>query len=150
MNSARTFIATKEATKDMRRRKMNKSRVTLLVGCTASGKKLPLMALEKDKNPQWPKPANSKKVAKPPIDYVGRGKGWMTGKTFGDILVKLEKKCTCTKKLLLLDNCSAHKGFTEQYDGKKTSLRMLMLLANTISRLQLCNKDVICSLKSKY
>ena len=141
-----------EDTANLRGRKINKSRVTILTGVKADGTRLPLWCIGTAACPRWPKPKNSKMEAKPPLQYLSSKKGWMTTTLFAKILADLEKKFSKSKSkiLLILDNCPAHCGFEEEYDGEKTFIKVLMLPKNTTSNLQPCDAGVIRSMKAHY
>ena len=64
----------------------------------------------------------------------------------------LERQCPRARKktLMLLDNCPAHSSFRWQCSGKKTFLRVLILLKNTTSKFQACDQGYIRSLKAHY
>ena len=98
--------------------------------------------------PRWP--VIGGKRANSPLKYFSRKKGLITNMIFAEILNSLEIDFRRQKRkvLLLVDNCSAHLGFTKTYDGERTFLKLLMLPKNTTSRLQPCNQGVIRSLKA--
>ena len=146
--SGRTFIAENETS--VKGRKSHKARVTLLVGCSLAGQKLPLIIVGTSVKPHWP--TFNGKRSKDPLKYLSSRKGWMTTSLFSGILSDFEKtlKFRGRKGLLFLDNCTAHKGFTEVYDGQSTNLRVMMLPPQTTARLQPCDQGVIRSLKSHY
>ncbi|KAI6649962.1 Tigger transposable element-derived protein 4-like [Oopsacas minuta] len=52
--------------------------------------------------------------------------------------------------MLLVDNCPAHLGLCEKYDGVKANLKLVMLPKNTTAKLQPCDQGVIRSLKAHY
>lgn len=148
MQSSKTFVGPDE--QEPRGRKPMKTRVTLLVCCSMAGEKLPLLCVGSSKNPRWPTIGGRK--ATPPLKYCSSRKGWMTTAIFSDCLKDFEQmlKSRNQKGLLLLDNCPAHKGFEERYDGVKTNLEVKMLPPNTSSKLQPCDQGVIRSLKAHY
>ena len=62
----------------------------------------------------------------------------MTSHLFSDLLKSFYKKLKIAgrKALLLLDNCSSHRGFDVEYDEQKTNLHVAMLPQNTTAKLQ--------------
>ena len=153
MESNKTFVSITEDTANLRGRKINRSRVTILTGVKADGTRLPLWCIGTAACPRWPKPKNSKMEAKqPPLQYLSSKKGWMTTTLFAQILADLEKKFSKSKSkiLLILDNCPAHCDFEEEYDGEKTFINVLMLPKNITSNLQPCDAGVIRSMKAHY
>ena len=86
IESNKTFVSITEDTANLRCRKINKSRVTILTGVKADGTRLPLWCISTAACPRWPKPKNSKMEAKPPLQYLSSKKGWMTTTLFVKIL----------------------------------------------------------------
>ena len=152
VQNKRTFVLAAENSSQIRGRKANKSRVTLLVGCAADGKKEALIVVGTAANPRWPLLLGQRTRTKAPLTYYSSKKGWMNQHIFGQILADLEMRFKKQKRncLVLLDNCSSHKGFCDMYDGTKTNMRIIMLPKNTTSKLQPCDQGVIRSLKAKY
>ena len=56
------------------------------------------------------------------------------------------------RSLLFVDNCPAHVGLCEKYDGEARGrhLHLQMLPKNTTAKLQPCDQGVIRSLKRHY
>ena len=73
MKSGRFFVGSEEKPVGG---KVDKSRITLLAGCSAEGELLPLLCIGKAKNPCWPAVLGRKQSA--PIPYDSSSKGLMT------------------------------------------------------------------------
>ena len=147
ITGGKTFACANEKT--VRGRKSDKARVTILTACSMSGEKYPLLCIGKAKNPRWPVIMGRK--ANSPIPYTSSKKGWMTRILFEHWLGEFQAtmKRAGRSVLLLVDNCPAHVGLQNTYDGSN-NLRVMMLPVNTTSRLQPCDQGVIRSLKCHY
>ena len=82
-----------------------------------AGKKCPLVCIGTANKPRWPTVCG--KIADAPIQYLSASKGWTTSHLFSDLLKAFNRKLKIAgrKALLLLDNCSSHRGFDAEYDG---------------------------------
>ncbi|KAI6646969.1 Tigger transposable element-derived protein 4-like [Oopsacas minuta] len=148
MSEGKSFVAANEAR--VAGRKTSKSRVTLLIGCSMTGEKLPLLCIGSAKKPRWPVVLGKKADA--PIAYASSGKGWMNTALFNKWLQEFNGKITRQDRqcMLLVDNCPAHLGLCEKYDGVKANLRLVMFPKNTTAKLQPCDQGFIRSLKAHY
>lgn len=95
-------------TSDIKRgAKKDKSRITIMLCCSMTGEKLPILILGTHKNPRSMKKYNLKKFN---ILYKANKNAWMTKDIFFDWIndVNENLKKQNRKILLLLDNCSSH------------------------------------------
>uniref|UniRef100_H3GM37 DDE-1 domain-containing protein n=1 Tax=Phytophthora ramorum TaxID=164328 RepID=H3GM37_PHYRM len=122
--------------------KVNKSRMTFLVGSKATGsEKLWQLVLGKSKKPRWlPEKPDS-------MDYVGTSKGWMTTPVFNEWLVELNKKVNAVDKkiLLLYDNAPVHKETEEAL----SYVEIARLPKNITAILQPMDQGVIAWIKAR-
>ena len=128
---------------DVRGGKLPKDRITVLVGSSAVGEKLPLLVIGRSKNPRcFPRDHDLL-----PVRYVNNSKAWMTGGVFEEWLRNLnhvmeEKNRTIG---LVLDNCPAHPQITDLSNAK-----LVFLPPNTTSKTQPMDAGIIRSLKHQY
>ena len=141
MQSGRSFLGSEEKPVGG---KVEKARVTLLVGCSAEGEFLPLLCIGKAKKPRWPAVLGRKQSA--PISYDSSSKGWMTERIWKTGLIGLNRRMReiGLKILFIVDNCPSHKMVLLNH----TALELLPL--NTTSKLHPCDQGIIRSLKVKY
>ena len=85
--------------------KKQKDRLTVLVGASMTGIKLPLLVIGKSKHPRCF--AGTRYL---PLDYLANSKAWMTSDIFEGWLKKWSKKLKGERRsvLLVVDNCPAH------------------------------------------
>ncbi len=83
---------------------MSKERITLLVGASMEGEKLPLLAIGKYAKPRC------FKGAQVPVSYTNNPKAWMNGELFVQWLQKLNTQMRAQSRqiALVIDNCPAH------------------------------------------
>jgi hypothetical protein len=87
---------------------MSKDRVTVLVGGSMLGVKLPLLVIGKSKKPRC-----FQGVLNLPLDYTNQPNAWMNQYIFCDYLNKLDNRLSQllppnTRALVVVDNCTAH------------------------------------------
>ena len=123
--------------------KSAKNRVTVLVGASATGEKLPLMVIGRSKSPR----CFPKDQSKLPVTYRNNTKSWMTGMLFTEWVHNLDDMMQHQdrKILLVIDNCPAHPDIS---DLKNVTLEFLP--PNTTSMTQPMDMGVIKSLKHHY
>jgi hypothetical protein len=90
---------------DVRGTKSNKERVTVSVGESMNGEKLPLLVIGKSKKPRCIKGVKELQVL-----YEDQENAWMNGAIFQKYLQKLDGKLGRDNKkgMVFLDNCRAH------------------------------------------
>ena len=122
--------------------KKAKDCLTLLVGASVMGEKLPLVVIGKSKSPRC-----FKGIRSLPLDYMANAKAWMTGDLFEDIVKKWNAKFSREGRhiLLILDNCPAHPRHLSF-----SNITMKFLPPNTTSKLQPCDQGIIQSMKVHY
>ena len=123
--------------------KSSKTRVTLLVGCSMVGEKLPLTVIGKYKNPRC-----FKNVPTKPLNYYSQENSWMNSSIFYQILKDLNQKFKQQNRhvLIILDQCGAHPKVLENLEF----IKLLFLPSNSTSSLQPLDLGIIHSLKSHY
>ena len=125
---------------DVRGGKRAKERVTILVGASMTGEKLPLFMIGR-----YDKPRCFKDVKQLPIDmYRSNKKAWMTSALFEEWITKWDKKLN-RKVALILDNCAAHPKLTAL-----KNIELFFLPPNTTSKTQPMDQGVIQNLKLFY
>ena len=122
--------------------KQSKERLTVLVGCSMTGEKLPLLVIGKAKSPRC-----FKGVQHIPLDYTANKRAWMTGEIFTDFMKKWNAKLARERRhvLALIDNCPAH-----PVDLSLSNITVKFLPPNTTAKLQPCDQGIIQSLKVHY
>jgi hypothetical protein len=119
--------------------KKAKDRVTVLVGASMSGEKLPLLVIGR-----FGKPRCFHGIRHIPVKYRANGKAWMTGQLFEEWVRKLDRSLT-RKILLVVDNCPAH----PRVSGL-AKVHLLFLPPNTTSCTQPMDCGIIKNLKHIY
>ena len=122
--------------------KRSKERISVLVGASAGGEKLPLLTIGKFQQPRCFRRSS------PPIQYFANKKAWMTASIFVDYIKHLEVKFKRERRriALILDNCSAHPHEIPGLDY----VTLYFLPVNTTSHLQPMDAGVIRNLKHIY
>ena len=87
---------------DVRGGKKAKERLTLLVGGSMTGEKLPLFCIGRYNQPRC-----FKRVERLPITYRANKKAWMTGQLFEEWLRQWDSQLN-RRVAVILDNCTAH------------------------------------------
>lgn len=123
--------------------KTAKERITVLLGCSASGEKLKPLVIGRAENPRCLKGVNKASL---PVTYKFNRRAWMTASIFHDWLDHLNSKMKSHGRhiLLFLDNCGAHPHI------QLSNVKLQFLPPNTTSRLQPCDAGVIATFKSHY
>ena len=132
------------ATKQLKGRKQDKERITLVLCRNANGThKSPLWVVGKFEKPRCFKNVCKKSFC---CEYRANGKAWMTAKLFEEWLKPFDDLMKGRDVLLLLDNCSAH--WNNGLQLKNTVLKFLP--PNSTSRLQPLDAVIIHALKAHY
>jgi hypothetical protein len=144
----KSFITGTEAKdKDLRGTKMNKNRLTVLVGGSMTGEKLPLLVIGKSKKPRC-----FNGIKNLILDYTNQENSWMNLTIFNNYLVKLDKRLGFLldpnkKALLIVDNCRAH---PPSLASNYKNIDLKFFPPNITSRAQPMDMGIIHSLKSHY
>jgi hypothetical protein len=122
--------------------KKSKDRVTVLVGASMTGEKLPLFVIGRREKPRC-----FRSVTKLPVRYKANRKSWMTGALFEEWLrsVDVSMRQQGRKIAIVLDNCPAHPACTDLQN-----IELIFLPANTTSKTQSMDGGVIKTLKQRY
>lgn len=147
------FYADQEARRTMRGTKQMKAkeRVTLMVGCAASGAKIPLFMVGKSKTPTCFKLARD---GNPPMDYTHQTNAWFDKAVMitwiNNVFWPYHERTHGEKvhALLILDNFSGQKDFNEELLPEH--LHIVYLPPNTTSTNQPCDQGIIACLKVGY
>nr|XP_006012427.1 PREDICTED: tigger transposable element-derived protein 4-like [Latimeria chalumnae] len=116
--------------------KVSKDRVTLMVCASMTGKKRPLLFIEKSKNPR----------CLHGVHHLPISNAWMTAFLFQEWLrewdesLKAQRHCIA----LIVDNCPAHPTV------KLNNIEITFLPPNVTSLIQLCDQGIIRTLKAHY
>ena len=123
--------------------KTAKERVTVLLACSAAGKKLTPLPIGKSAKLRCFK---GLELATLPVTYRANKKAWMTSVLFKEWVERLNGQMQLQKRniLLFVDNCAAHP------DVQASNIKMVFLPPNTMSRLQPCDAGIIAALKAHY
>ena len=121
--------------------KYAEDRITVLVGASALGEKLPLMVIGKSAKPRCFRNANI------PLDYQSNSKASMTSDLFINFIRKLDRKMTISKRKIsvIVDNCQS-----DPRIEKLESIKLIFLPPNTTAFTQPIDADVIKNLKYFY
>ena len=124
--------------------KKPKDRLTVLVGASMTGEKLPLLVIGKSKSPRC-----FAGVRSLPLQYTANTKAWMTSEIFTSHLEKWNRKLHAKNHhvLLILDNCPAH---PHTLCNQFSNITLQFLPPNTTAKLQPCDQGIIQSLKVHY
>ena len=122
--------------------KQSKERLTVLVACSMSGERLPLLVIGKSKNP-W----CFKGVKNLPTAYDANKNAWMTSSIFEAWIRTLDKQMMKKKRkiCMVIDNCAAH-----PHVSNLTNVELVFLPPNTTAKSQPCDQGIIHSLKCHY
>lgn len=121
--------------------KRAKDRVTVFVGASMTGEKLPLLIIGKSESPRA---FRNKHV---PLDYTSNKKAWMTSAIFEMYIRKIDKRMVSASRriAMIVDNCPSH--FLIK---NLKAVTLFFLPPNTTSKTQPMDNGVIWSLKSHY
>lgn len=127
--------------RNLRGRNSTKQRITVLVGSSMTGEKMPLVVIGKSE-----KPRAFKNVKTLPVEYYSQKKAWMDSSIFEKLLVKFDRQMSAQNRnvVLFLDNCSAH----PKIRLKNVTLKFFP--PNVTSRCQPMDMGIIHSLKCHY
>ena len=135
-------LVTAEEKKDrnLRGSKQQKQRITVLVGASMTGKKLPLIVVGKYEKPRF------FKNDRVPVKYHAQKSAWMTASLLEQVLVELDRSMGYKNRqvLLFVDNCSAHPKIQPK------NIRLVFFPPNVTSLWQRMDMDVVYSLKTNY
>ena len=127
---------------EVRGGKLQKQRITVLVGGNLSGQKLPLLVIWHAKQPRC-FPKDHTKIA---LAYRSNGKAWMTSSLFQKWLEALNSRLEqegCNIDLIL-DNCPAHPHIELQH------IKSIFLPPNTTAKTQPMDSGIIRNMKHNY
>lgn len=118
-----------------------KDRVSIVVGASMIGEKLPLLVIGKSAHPRA---FRNKRV---PLDYTHNSKAWMTGYIFQEYVRKIDKRMASNSRhiALIVDNCPSHVRVNNLH-----FVTLIFLPPNTTSKTQPMDCGVIWSLKAHY
>ena len=136
------------ATKAVRGQKMDKERVTVLLGCNATGtEKLKPFVIGKSTRPRALRGFNMDALS---VHYRSNSKAWMRSDLFSEWLGILNQKMQDQgrKILLLLDNAACHGSSNNHIQFTNITLRYLP--PNTTAHLQPLDAGIIAALKARY
>jgi hypothetical protein len=130
------------ATKKMRGKKKDKTRITIALCCNMDGsaKEAPVII----NNSQKPRCFKGHDVSKMPLRFYANQKAWMNSAIFSDWLKKFNAKMHGRSVLLLVDNASSHVNLD------LSNVRVHYLPPNTTSELQPLDAGIINSFKANY
>lgn len=121
--------------------KKSKERITVVVGASAMGEKLPLWIIGKAKMPRAFRGKNL------PVTYRHNRRAWMTGILWEEYVRELDcqMRKANRKIALIVDNCPAHPNIENL-----TNMTIYFLPPNTTARTQPMDAGVIRNLKFHY
>ncbi|XP_013774244.1 tigger transposable element-derived protein 6-like [Limulus polyphemus] len=120
--------------------KNSKERITVLLGCSATGEKLTPLVIGRAANPRCFRGYSTSSL---PVTYQANKRAWMTSTIFKDWLQKLNNKMTLEKRkiIMFVDNCAAM---------TLSNVKLVFLPPNTTARLQPCVGGINKAVKSTY
>ena len=127
-------------TDTVRGNKKPKNRITVLVGASMTGEKLPLYFIGKSKCPR-----NMKNKRELLSVYRNNKTAWMTAAIFDEWIVKFDRSMTDRKVALIIDNCPSHVVTKEL-----KNVTVFFLPPNCTSKIQPCDAGIISNLKQYY
>ncbi|KAG7477494.1 hypothetical protein MATL_G00070200 [Megalops atlanticus] len=118
-----------------------KDRVTLLVCCSMSGEKMPILIIGKSKQSQF-----LREVQDLPVQYFYDRNAWMTSDLFAHWLEQWDASLASQQRFvaLVVDNCPAHPPV------KLNNIELVFLPPNVSSQVQPCHQGIIRTLKAHY
>ncbi|XP_022851306.1 CENP-B homolog protein 2-like, partial [Olea europaea var. sylvestris] len=132
------------ATKQLKGRKKDKERITVVVCCNVDrSDKLPFWVIGKYANPRCFKNVNMNNLN---CKYRSNKKALMTGLLFQDFVGWFDKRMNGKKVFLIIDNCPAHPKVVE---GLR-NVELFFLPPNTTSKIQPCNVGINRAFKAHY
>ena len=142
----KSFVTGKEsANSNLRGVKQSKERLTVLVGASMIGEKLPLLVIGKSVNPYC-----FRNVSSLPAIYRSQPSAWMDQIIFLEYLNKLDKRFETEKRkcIVFIDNCRAH----PPQDNLKhmKALKVVFFPPNITSVCQPMDMGIIANLKGFY
>lgn len=141
----KTFVTGSEsANKDLCGLKKSKDRLTVLVGGSMSGDKLPLLVIGKSK-----KPYCFRHIHSLPTLYRSQSSTWMDSNLFREYLNKIDTRFQLEQRkcIAFIDNCKAHPPLESL---KIKNLRVVFFPPNITSVCQPMDMGIIANLKSNY
>jgi hypothetical protein len=144
--SGKTYISGAEyANKDLRGTKKSKQRLTVLVGASLSGEKLPLLVIGKSAKPRCL--AN---VSSYPTMYRSQPSAWMDSNLFIEYLNRLDRKYFVEQRkcVFFIDNCRAHPPI--EHLNHLQSIQVIFFPPNVTSMCQPMDMGIIANLKVNY
>uniref|UniRef100_A0A914UMC1 HTH CENPB-type domain-containing protein n=1 Tax=Plectus sambesii TaxID=2011161 RepID=A0A914UMC1_9BILA len=122
--------------------KQSKERLTVLLGGSMSGEKLPLLTIGKSAKPRC-----FKNVRHLPVKYESNDKAWMTSILFEQYVRKLDvsMRSRGRKIALIIDNCPSH-----PLIKNLSNIELFFLPPNTTSKTQPMDAGVIRNFKLHY
>ena len=123
--------------------KIQKDRITVLIACSATGEKLPLLVIGKAAKPRCFKGLQTASLG---VRWEHNKKAWMTTVLFTQWLERLNNQMRLQNRsiLLLVDNCTAHP------EVNLSNVKIVFLPKNTTSHLQPCDAGIIQAMKLHY
>ena len=124
-------------------KKKPKDRVSIMVTCSSTGEKLPLLFIHKYKTPVALRGIDKNTL---PVWYYWNNKAWMQRSVFAHYLDRLNTKMRRANRhiLLLMDNARCHEAENLE---TLSNVRVHFLPPNTTSHLQPIDQEIIYSLK---
>lgn len=124
--------------------KVCKERLTLLLGCSMSGEKLPPLVIGKHKSPRCFRGIDCKHL---PCEYKHSRNAWMTTTIFQEWLSDLDRRMVSQRRhiILFLDNATPHRNIQQL-----SNIRLQFLPPNCTSIIQPMDQGVIWSFKCKF
>ena len=128
-------------TEVLRGRRVNKSRVTVLVAASSVGEKLPLLVIGRNKHK---KQLQGNTFT---LRYLQNNSAWMTTDIFTDWLESVNAQMILDRRFIVMvvDNCSAHR-VTKQF----SNVALVYLPPCVTATHQPCDAGIISLLKRKY
>jgi hypothetical protein len=118
--------------------KKNRGRLTALLCCNSTGTHVIVR--------RFAKPRCFKGISSPPASYVANGQAWIMKETFSNWLTETDKSMAKVKKKILLpDNCSAHK-----VDVRLENVKLEFLPASCMSLLRPMDQGILKNAKVHF
>ncbi len=137
----KSYVISRSDTKGI---KIDKTRLTVMLGISRCNEKLPALVIGKSAKPRALKNINVQQKFK--VFYDSNNKAWLTREIFKKYLDALNQKMLQDERkiLILLDNFSGH------VVGDFSNIKLIFLPPNSTSLIQPLDQGIIHSFKSKY